>query len=390
MSRSRAQKIRLIAVAIAAVATVAIANWRATVYLAPASEVGEPALHRPDRIRFFAHDPSSLPAPLSPPQFLLMGNSHTYTLTGLHRGEGLRIGAMWSRRVLLDDLVECLEPGKLEFGSYYALAYPNFLPYEMLTRAAQLYLHGYRPDLVVIGLTWRNIARDSRLRYEVRQVYHEPGFADAFSKMLGDPAVHAEEQVFDAVAADVRQIKADEGQQRVQSDADKLDATLTDRIKERLTLLGDSGTLRARVQLDYIDPLQDALGEHVHKSYEYDVVEHDYQFNMTCLRTLLRLFRSRGSQVVCYMAPERTDVPPLMDPAGEQGFYERLQREAAGLGVIVLDARRVVPNEYWGWDYNSPDRSHFSEPGHERLAQFLADEIEHRHLWPPQASSHGR
>ncbi len=246
------------------------------------------------------------------------------------------------------------------------------------------------PDLVVLGITWRNIARDSQLRYAVRQVYREPGFADAFAGMLDDPAVRAGPQVRSAIEADVRQVKADEQQQRVLSDADKLDGILADWIADRVTLLGDSGSLRAKIQLDYIDPLQNTLGEHVQKTYEYDEVENDYQFNMICLRAMLRLFRSRGSQVICYMAPQRTDVPPLMDPAGEQQFYDRLQREAAELGVIVLDARHVVPSEYWGWEYNSPDRSHFTEPGHERLAQFLADEIERRHLWPPQPNSHGR
>ena len=114
----------------------------------------------------------------------------------------------------------------------------------------------------------------------------------------------------------------------------------------------------------------------MHKAYDYDVVEADYRFNVNCLRALLRLLHSRGSQVVCYFAPERSDVPPLMDPAGEQKFNEQFEREAAELGVVVLDARHVVPNEYWGWEYDSPDRSHFTEPGHQRLAKFLADEIE--------------
>ena len=30
-----------------------------------------------------------------------------------------------------------------------------------------------------------------------------------------------------------------------------------------------------------------------------------------------------------------------------------------------------MPNEYWGWVGESPDRSHFTEPGHQRLARFL-------------------
>jgi hypothetical protein len=384
MSRDRAQTIRLIAVAVVTVATVTVANWRAAAYLLPSNEVSEPLLSRTNRIRFLAHDASNLPPPLPPPQFLLMGNSHTYTLPGIHRGEGLRINAMTTRRILLDELMDRLDGAHpATIGSYYLLAYPNFLPYEMLTRVAQLYLHGYKPDLVAIGITWRNIARDSQLRYAVRLVYREHGFAEAFLKMLNDPAVHAHESLFNAIEADARRVKTDEQQERVQSDADRLDSKLTDWIGQHLTLLGDSANLRANVQLDYIDPLQNAIVDRVHKAYDYDLVEPDYQFNLNCLRALLRLFHSRGAQVICYLAPQRSDVPPLMDPTREEKFNEQLKRETEPLGAIVLDARHVVPNEYWGWEYDSPDRSHFTEPGHQRLAEFLADEIERRHLWPP-------
>jgi lysophospholipase L1-like esterase len=188
----------------------------------------------------------------------------------------------------------------------------------------------------------------------------------------------------------MRRVEADEQQERVQSDADRLDGKLTDWIGQRLTLLGDSASLRARAQREYIAPLQNAVVDRVHKAYDYDEIETDYQFNLNCLRALLRLFRSRGSQVICYLAPQRSDVPPLLDPAGEQKFNELLRREAETLGVVVLDARHVVLNEYWGWEGASPDRSHFTEPGHQHLAQFLADEIENRHLWPPQPQSHAR
>lgn len=388
MNRRRVQTIRLMAVAFFAVATVVVANWRATAYLSVSNEANEVPLNRPERIRFLAHDPANLPPPLSAPQFLLIGNSHTYTLPGLHQGDGLRIGAMMTRRILLDEIMDRFEQTNPKpAGSYYLLAYPNFLPYEMLTRVAQLYQRGYRPDVVVIGITWRNIARDSQLRYAVRQIYRQPGFTVDFLEMLNEPAVHADEAIVAAVRADLRRVEADEQKERVLSSADALDSDITDWIGERLTLLGDSGSLRARVQLDYIDPLQNAVVDRVHKAYDYDVVEADYRFNLSCLRALLRLFHSRGAQVVCYLAPERSDVPPLMDPAGEQRFNEHLEHEATALGVIVLDARHVVPNQDWGWEYDSPDRSHFIEPGHQLLAKFLADEIERRQLWPPQPHS---
>jgi len=391
MSRNRAHTIRLIAIVVAAVATVAVANRFATVYLASSSTAGAPLLLRSDRIQFFVDGPLNPPSPPPPPQLLLMGNSHTFTLPGIKRGQGLRVDALSHCRFLLDELADRLDrkhPKSL--GSYYLLAYPNFLPYEMLTCVSQLYQRGYQPDVAAIGITWRNIARDSQLRHSIRQKYRLGGFAEAFSKMMEDPAVQAGAPIFNAIAADKRRIQTDEEKERVRSDADRLDGKLTDWVAQGLTLLGGSGNLRAYIQMDFIDSLQNAIIDRVHRSYEYDLIDTDYQFNWICLRALMRLLRSRGSQVILYLAPQRTDVPPILDPAGEQKFNEQLRREAAALGVIVLDARHVVPNQYWGWEHDSPDRSHFTEPGHQLLGQFLADEIERRHLWPPQASAHGR
>lgn len=378
------ESLRLTMIVVVAVGTIAFANWGAKAYLA-SNELNEPPLVRSDRIQFLPHEPAKLPAPLPPPQLLLIGNSHTYTLPGLHRGEGLRIGASVSRRILLDELADRLQrKNPLPVGSYTMLSYPNFLPYEMLTRVAQLYQHGYKPNLTVIGITWRNVARDSQLRDAIRQVYREPGFADKFSAMMDAPAVHASVPVLKAITADARRVESDVERDRTRSDADKLDARITDWVKDRLTLLGQSDAIRARLQLDVVDPLQNALVDRVHRAYDYDVIQDDYRFNMDCLRVLLKLLRSKGSRVICYLAPERSDVPPLLDPAGERKFIELLKREAGALGVVVVDARHVVPNDYWGWEYASPDRSHFTEVGHQRLAQFLFDEINERHLWPPQ------
>ena len=166
---------RLTMIVVVASATIAIANWGAKAYLA-SSEWTEPPLVRSDRIQFLPHDTAKLPAPLPAPQLLLIGNSHTYTLPGLHRGEGLRIGASVSRRILLDELADRLQRRyPTPVGSYTMLSYPNFLPYEMLTRVVQLYEHGYRPSLTVIGITWRNVARDSQLRDAIRQTFPRAG-----------------------------------------------------------------------------------------------------------------------------------------------------------------------------------------------------------------------
>ncbi len=59
----------------------------------------------------------------------------------------------------------------------------------------------------------------------------------------------------------------------------------------------------------------------------------------------------------------------------------KFDREASALGVKVLNAQRLVPNEEWGWVYQSQDRSHFLPAGHERLARFLLEQSEAQGAW---------
>ncbi len=146
-------------------------------------------------------------------------------------------------------------------------------------------------------------------------------------------------------------------------------------------MLGSSAALRARFNQLAAIPLQEQLQAAIgqkHAAYMYDVVDHDLDFNLKCLWALLRLFGQNGARVVCYLAPERTDVQPLMDPVREEKAIPELIRQAERLGAIVLDARHVVPNEFWGFNGNVPDDSHFTEPGHERLAAFLVQEMDKR------------
>jgi hypothetical protein len=56
------------------------------------------------------------------------------------------------------------------------------------------------------------------------------------------------------------------------------------------------------------------------------------------------------------------------------------------LGVRTIDARGVVPNEFWGWVGDSPDRSHFTEPGHQRLADFVYGQLEAHNTWQALAA----
>jgi hypothetical protein len=248
------------------------------------------------------------------------------------------------------------------------------LPYEMLVRVADLLDHGYTPRVAVLGLTWRNLVRDTQLRWEVRDALRDHAFAATLPGELG--AVGAAPAILDALAADRRLVAEDEARDR--SYADRGDELLFHTIAPRVFLVGMASYLRADVQRALAEWLADHLATARSTGFDYDIAPSDLAFNLACLRALVALLHARGVTVLAYLAPERSDVSPLVDPRDEESTIRALATET---GIELADARHVVPDELWGWERDSPDRSHFTEPGHSRLARFLADEGAARHIW---------
>ncbi len=334
---------------------------------------------RPDNVTIVLKDPARLPPVVDEPAVWMFGNSHTYALPGLQQGDPLRTDA---EGILIDELAASVAATYPDLNAgFYLLAYPNFLPFEILTRVGHLLHSKHRPTIVFLGLTWRNIARDSRLRHEIHQAYRDKAFVDDFETMLAAPEIHADPEILDEIHAQRNQVEHDEQLERLRSDSDRLDEMLTAWVSERSTLMGKSADLRAHIYRTLTDRVQRLWDDRQSVKYSYDLVEHDYRFNVECLRATVRLLRQQGATVFCYYAPERDDLPPLMDPDRQNEFIELFDREAEQLGITVLDARRIVPNEYWGWVDESPDRSHFTEPGHQRLSRFLLDEAAKRSAW---------
>ncbi len=135
-------------------------------------------------------------------------------------------------------------------------------------------------------------------------------------------------------------------------------------------LVGESAALRAalyrRFQAGVLSTLVDDA------TVTYAVVESDLALNLAVLEVLLRAFHDDGARLVVYFAPERSDLPPLIeDPSRRREVVEALTAWTRELGGTVIDARAVVPDRYWGWAGETPDRSHFTEPGHQLLAAEL-------------------
>ncbi len=368
---------RLLVVLTTAGIVVALAEWGSSRVIPP--DLAPEAIGRPENVIWIPRLPAELPMDRGGASVWMLGNSHTFALPGLKPDDELRTELSG---IVIDRLSMKLTakyPGVQT--NLYLLAYPNFLPFEMLTRVGQMLERGQRPKVVFLGLTFANLARDSRLRHEVYLTYREPGFADAFEAMLVDPTVHADGEILEEVGAQRRRAEHDQEAERLRSDADRLDEQLVTWAAKRLTLIGKSSALRAQAMRKLMGGIQQKWADRQGTKYSYDLIEHDFAFNVKCLKALLRLLKQTGAEVLCYYAPERTDLPLMIDPVRQEAFMAAFNRDAQELGIPVLDARGLVPNEYWGWVEGAPDRSHFTEPGHERLAEFLLEEAEKRSVW---------
>lgn len=324
-------------------------------------------------------EPAALPPAPRRPSVLLIGNSHTYALPGLEPGQPLRPGA---GATLIDELEAGVRaPLPSTDALFYSLSYPNFLPFEMLTRYAHLSYHGYRPRVIVLGLTWRNVARDRQPRHQIAAAFERETFGRWMLERLAAPPIAARPEVMEMVEERLRAATFAEREDLQQSAADRLDAWLTSELGEKIALIGRSAELRARIYREIAYGVGNLLIGEQQKDYTYEMVEEDLEFNLLCLRALLRWFAADGAAVIVYRAPERSDLPPLVDDHRQDEVLGEIEREAAELGFVTVDARRVVPDELWGWERNTPDRSHFTEPGHRRLAAALVAAGLDRDVW---------
>ncbi|MDY7092250.1 MAG: hypothetical protein SX243_04675 [Acidobacteriota bacterium] len=365
----------LLTLAVAALTLAGINHW-AELWTDPGDGPEGPP-ERSAAVRELPREPASLPPAPRAPTVLLMGNSHTYTLPGLERGEPLRPdpGA-----TLIDELHRRL-PEAGDEAVFLRLSYPNFLPFEMLLRYGQLSLEGYRPRVVVLGLTWRNLARDRQPRHQIRRVLEDPERAHQLARRLHQAPIEAPEPVLAMLDEQRRRQAYEEQQDRQRSAADRMDARLTEILGEEVALIGRSPDLRARLYRELAYGIEHWLVPQEESAFSYPVIDADLELNLACLRTLLRWLDADGARVLLYRAPQRSDLPPLVDPRRLDQELSRIEDFAHSLGFVTVDATAVVPNEFWGWDRSTPDRSHFTEPGHSRLAQTLVDEGRTSGLW---------
>lgn len=369
----------LLTTLVGAGATVAAAE----VWAGSMSDAGDPGtrpdVRRAENVVILPKRVEALPPRPAGRLVLLLGNSHTYALPGLRRGQGLRPdpGA-----TLVDELARAAGQHAQVPVTFERLAYPNFLPTEMLFRFAHLLQREHAPDVIVLGLTWRNVARDSRPRHEVRSLLRDRAFVSTLRRMLREARAPAPLTAF--VDEEVRRVAREMEEERQRSHADEIDAKLTEHLGESSSLFGGSASVRARIYR--------ALSQGIGAAFvrESDgpnaAVEDDIALNVAAARAIFALARARGIRVLVYQAPERSDLPPIVDVTRRDEVMGRLGRELRASGQQMIDAREVVPARYWGYEHETADRSHFTEPGHRLLADFIVRETAASGFWDLSAS----
>ncbi len=327
--------------------------------------------------------PDALEAPPAEPIVLLVGNSHTYALPGLQKGDELRpdIGAS-----LIDQLATRVDAAG---ARYYRLSYPNFLSLEILTRVGQLLQAGYRPKVVVLAWSWSNVGRDRSVRTEVRDSYRDPRLASDLIARLTRKGVDAPPELVAAIEAEAQAARAGLEEERGRSVADLWETDVQRVARAHIPLFGRNTDVRARVYRDVLGSVQMKLNSaretsspKAEASYMYDSVDAEMRFNRACMLALLRLLASEGIYVFTYASPERPDMPALVDRRHQQESWDEYRAASAALGFATVDARALITEpSVWGWAGNFPDRSHFTEPGHAMLAQFLSEQGTASGVW---------
>jgi hypothetical protein len=314
----------------------------------------------------------------SRPELLMIGNSHVYGLPGLQRGDPLRLEN--TKGTVFDTLAgrinKKLGPDRV---LYCRLAYPNFLPIEMLISYQYLRTMGHHPRAVILGVSWGGFTRGRDARHDIRQCLQEDQVLTDLRQRIDAMHVPNGQDVLEGLEKEARRSHDDANAGQNLSDADQWENELMAYLDPRVALLGESGALRARLYRSFVIPIQDMWVRAGHATY--GVVDEDLEFNMTCLQVLLQSLRDDGVQVLAYFAPRRTDISSMFESRRLDWFTAETTRLIHDNQFKIVDAGDLVRPDEWGWANDQPDMAHFVESAHDRLADMLWKEGDAWGLW---------
>lgn len=350
----------------------------ARAYTQPIGVSGRPP-GRADNVEEFSRHPSIAPRRTGDPELWLLGNSHTYSLPGRHRGDPL----LEDPGVTLIDQIATRTEQTLPRGSkafFLRLSYPNFLPVEMLLRLAYALEHGPAPRVVVIGLSYRNIALDNSIREDIRSALREGEFAASARRTLARADLGASPALRALIHAEITRASHQADADGARAHADTWDERLMDFLGQHIRLIGRNTQLRGYM-LRRFSYAVDSLMTHADAEVRrVPPVVSERAINLSALHVLVRLLRERGTEVLAYGVPQRSDAPPIVDTAEEASTFAGIERDFNEVGAHYIDLSHVVPNQHWGWEADTVDRSHFAQPGHALLGAAIVREAVRLHL----------
>lgn len=326
----------------------------------------------------------SFDAPSPPSAVLLMGNSHTYGLPALKKGNYLRDYER-IKGTVGDELAGRLDQ---RFGAdavtVIRLACPNYVPLEMLIGYEYLRYRGIRPQVVVLGWSWPNFSRTREVRPELYSALRDRQFVSFLDAQLSAPALSAGAGLLTPLREEESLAGRSEVSAHAFSLADMLDSKFVDLLDRQVPVVEKSASIQVRIMRGTVIPFEDYFARSLGKEgFLYPVVPDALRFNISCMKTMLRAMRADGARVLIYYAPTRGDIPTNFDEHGLDDFKKEMASFAKGLDFPIIDASRVVPDDAWGWEGFLPDRVHFMEAGHRRLAALLWQSGLDGHVWDP-------
>lgn len=306
------------------------------------------------------------------PQVLVMGSSQLYMEPGTKPGEQLRTDASLTT---VDYIAR--DVGK---ASYYVYGFPRLLPFEMIVTTKHLLDSGFKPTLAILSVTWPTVAHDHGMRTIFSDVLRSPGFSAALRAEL--VANGAQPETLGIVDTETARTTKETEREDLASHASGVDRRLMRFARDHSALFGRSTELRERIAKSVVEPVVIGLAKAPPLTSD-PVEETNLLANVAATRDLVLMLRKHGVRVFVYRAPERSDLVPITAAERRDEVLGKLAEDLATLDVTMVDGGNAVPTEYWGWNAQYADRSHFVSEGHAVLARFVVGEAKARSFFEP-------
>jgi hypothetical protein len=230
---------------------------------------------------------------------------------------------------------------------------------------------GMRPDWVAIAVVYDDLREANFLPAALHRL--EPIPEDALA--VGGEAVRrvqlsarALEQPEEAKSPVNRNATAGTPQEALEN-------TLLDGLRAALPGYRYAGCVSARISIMVRIFLADLMSGVLKQQRAPAVPALEMKRNHEALLALLALARHDGAKVLLYRQPHRPgEVPFYHDRTAYDAYYKRITALADTTeGVYALDLETIVPAEYYGrTNSGRPDAFHFTDRGHEILAEHLS------------------